>query len=45
MVSKHYENLLKRVDKLEKIYLENVKVSNLCTLLHKRRFHLDGTKL
>ena len=29
MISKHYENLLKRVDKLEKIYLENVKVSNL----------------
>lgn len=29
MLSKHYENLLKRVAKLEKIYLENVKVSNL----------------
>ena len=29
MLSKHYENLLKRVVKLEKIYLENVKVSNL----------------
>lgn len=29
MISKNYENLLKRVAKLEKIYLENVKVSNL----------------
>lgn len=37
MVSKHYENLLKRVDKLEKIYLENVKVSNL--------FHVSKNKI
>ena len=37
MVSKHYENLLKRVDKLEKIYLENVKVSNL--------FHVSKIKI
>lgn len=36
MVSKYYENLLKRVVKLEKIYLENVKVSNL--------FHVSKTK-
>ena len=37
MVSKHYENLLKRVTKLEKIYLENVKVSNL--------FHVSKNKI
>lgn len=37
MVSKHYENLLKRVDKLEKIYLENVKVPNL--------FHVSKNKI
>ena len=37
MVSKHYENLLKRVVKLEKIYLENVKVSNL--------FHVSKNKI
>lgn len=37
MLSKHYENLLKRVVKLEKIYLENVKVSNL--------FHVSKNKI
>ena len=37
MLSKHYENLLKRVAKLEKIYLENVKVSNL--------FHVSKNKI
>ena len=37
MVSKHYENLLKRVVKLEKIYIENVKVSNL--------FHVSKNKI
>ena len=37
MVSKHYETLLKRVTKLEKIYLENVKVSNL--------FHVSKNKI
>lgn len=37
MLSKHYENLLKRVTKLEKIYLENVKVSNL--------FHVSKNKI
>ena len=37
MVSKHYENLLKRVVKLEKIYIENVKVSNL--------FHVSKDKI
>ena len=37
MVSKHYENLLKRVTKLEKVYLENVKVSNL--------FHVSKNKI
>ena len=37
MLSKYYENLLKRVDKLENIYLENVKVSNL--------FHVSKNKI
>ena len=37
MLSKHYENLLKRVVKLENIYLENVKVSNL--------FHVSKNKI
>ena len=37
MLSKYYENLLKRVVKLEKIYLENVKVSNL--------FHVSVNKI
>lgn len=37
MLSKHYENLLKRVVKLEKVYLENVKVSNL--------FHVSKNKI
>lgn len=37
MVSKYYENLLKRVVKLENIYLENVKVSNL--------FHVSKNKI
>lgn len=37
MLSKYYENLLKRVTKLEKVYLENVKVSNL--------FHVSKNKI
>lgn len=37
MLSKHYENLLKRVVKLENIYLESVKVSNL--------FHVSKNKI
>ena len=37
MLSKYYENLLKRVTKLEKVYLENVKVSNL--------FHVSKHKI